>query len=83
MDMIDEIKGALEIEVDRLAKDSTLARITQMVEQAQAGKSPTQQWTERFMGWGRMWTSPTRSSGWDIDASLEVLRIYARDNDDL
>ena len=39
--------------------------------------------TERFMGWGRMWTSPTRSSGWDIDASLEVLRIYARDNDDL
>ncbi len=44
-------EGALEIEVTRLAKDSTLARITQMVEQAQAGKSPTQQLTERFMQW--------------------------------
>ncbi len=42
---------ALEVEVTRLAKDSTLARITQMVEQAQAGKSPTQQFTERFMQW--------------------------------
>jgi Cd2+/Zn2+-exporting ATPase len=44
-------EGALEIKVTRLAKDSTLARITQMVEQAQAGKSPTQQLTERFMRW--------------------------------
>lgn len=44
-------EGALEIEVTRLAKDSTLSRITQMVEQAQAGKSPTQQLTERFMQW--------------------------------
>ncbi len=44
-------EGALEIEVTRLAKDSTLARITQMVEQAQVGKSPTQQLTERFMQW--------------------------------
>jgi Cd2+/Zn2+-exporting ATPase len=44
-------EGALEIQVTRLAKDSTLARITQMVEQAQAGKSPSQQTTERFMHW--------------------------------
>jgi len=44
-------EGALEIQVTRLAKDSTLARITQMVEQAQAGKSPSQQLTERFMHW--------------------------------
>jgi Cd2+/Zn2+-exporting ATPase len=32
-------EGALEIQVTRLAKDSTLARVTQMVEQAQAGAS--------------------------------------------
>jgi Cd2+/Zn2+-exporting ATPase len=44
-------EGVLEIQVTRLAKDSTLARITKMVEQAQAQKSPTQQLTERFMGW--------------------------------
>ncbi len=44
-------EGALEIQVTRLAKDSTLARITQMVERAQAGKSPSQQLTERFMHW--------------------------------
>lgn len=43
--------GVLEIEVTRLAKDSTLARVTQMVEQAQTGKSPSQQITERFMRW--------------------------------
>ncbi|MGW8250681.1 MAG: heavy metal translocating P-type ATPase [Anaerolineales bacterium] len=44
-------EGVLEVQVTRLAKDSTLARITRMVEQAQAQKSPTQQMTERFMGW--------------------------------
>jgi Cd2+/Zn2+-exporting ATPase len=44
-------EGTLEIQVTRLAKDSTLARITKMVEQAQAAKSPSQQITERFMYW--------------------------------
>ena len=44
-------EGALEIQATRLAKDSTLARISQMVEQAQAGKSPTQSLTDRFMRW--------------------------------
>jgi len=39
-------EGALEVQVKRLAKDSTLARITQMVEEAQAQKSPTQQTIE-------------------------------------
>ena len=43
--------GALEVKVTRLAKDSTLARVSQMVEQAQAGKSPTQSLTDRFMHW--------------------------------
>ncbi len=41
-------EGALEVEVSRLAKDSTLARVMLMVEEAQAQKSPTQQLTERF-----------------------------------
>jgi Cd2+/Zn2+-exporting ATPase len=40
--------GALDLRVNRLAKDSTLARVMKMVEQAQAQKSPTQQITEKF-----------------------------------
>jgi Cd2+/Zn2+-exporting ATPase len=40
--------GALEIEVTRLAQDSTLARVMQMVEEAETQKSPTQMLTERF-----------------------------------
>lgn len=44
-------EGVLQIRVTRLAKDSTLARVMQMVEAAQAQKSPTQQLTERFMSW--------------------------------
>lgn len=41
-------EGALEVKVKRLAKDSTLARIMRMVEEAQAQKSPTQQTVEKF-----------------------------------
>lgn len=41
-------EGALEVNVTRLAKDSTLARVMKMVEEAQAQKSPTQQTVERF-----------------------------------
>jgi len=41
-------EGALEVRVTRLAKDSTLARVMNMVEEAQAQKSPTQQLTEKF-----------------------------------
>ncbi len=41
-------EGALEVRVARLARDSTLARVTQMVEEAQAQKSPTQRLIERF-----------------------------------
>jgi Zn2+/Cd2+-exporting ATPase len=40
--------GALEIEVTRLAQDSTLARVMQMVEEAETQKSPTQMLTDRF-----------------------------------
>ncbi len=43
--------GALEIRPTRLARDSTLARVIHLVEEAQASKSPTQQVTERFMAW--------------------------------
>jgi len=40
--------GALEVEVTKLAKDSTLARVIQMVEEAQSQKSPTQRFTQKF-----------------------------------
>ncbi len=41
-------EGALEVRVTRLARDSTLARVMKMVEEAQGQKSPTQQITEKF-----------------------------------
>lgn len=44
-------EGAIEVEVIRLARDSTLARVIHMVEESQAQKSPTQKTVERFMGW--------------------------------
>jgi Cd2+/Zn2+-exporting ATPase len=44
-------EGALEAQVTRLAKDSTLARVMKMVEEAQTQKSPTQQLIERFERW--------------------------------
>ena len=40
--------GALEVRVTRLAKDSTLARVMQLVEAAQAQKSPAQRSVEQF-----------------------------------
>jgi Cd2+/Zn2+-exporting ATPase len=40
--------GALEICVTRLAKDSTLARVVQMVAEAETLKSPTQRLTDTF-----------------------------------
>lgn len=41
-------EGALDVRVTKLAKDSTLARVVQLVEEAQTQKSPTQQFTDRF-----------------------------------
>ncbi len=41
-------EGTLEIRVTKLAKDTTLARIIRMVEEAQAQRSPTQIFTARF-----------------------------------
>jgi Cd2+/Zn2+-exporting ATPase len=40
--------GALTIEVTKLAKDTTLARVIQLVAEAQTQKSPTQRFTEKF-----------------------------------
>jgi Cd2+/Zn2+-exporting ATPase len=42
-------EGALEVQTTRLARDSTLARVMRMVEEAQAQKSPTQHTVERVM----------------------------------
>jgi len=40
--------GALEIKVLREAQDSTLARLIKLVQEAEAQKSPTQQFTDKF-----------------------------------
>ena len=41
-------EGALEVEVTKLARESVLARMAQLVTEAQTRKSPTQRLTERF-----------------------------------
>jgi Cd2+/Zn2+-exporting ATPase len=40
--------GALEIQVTKLAGESTLARVVKMVNEAETQKSPTQRFTDRF-----------------------------------
>ncbi len=40
--------GALEIQVTKLARDSTLARVVQMVREAEVQKSPTQRFADKF-----------------------------------
>jgi Cd2+/Zn2+-exporting ATPase len=40
--------GALEVRVSRLRKDSTIARIIRLVEQAQAQRAPAQAFVDRF-----------------------------------
>ncbi|NKE12815.1 heavy metal translocating P-type ATPase, partial [Mycobacterium tuberculosis] len=42
--------GAIHVRVDRLHQESTLAKIVQFVAQAQAQKSATQRFTDRFEG---------------------------------
>ncbi len=41
-------RGALEVRVTRLRRDTTLARIIHLVEQAQTRRAPTQTFVERF-----------------------------------
>ena len=40
--------GALEVQVTKLAADTTMSRVIKMVEEAQSQKSPTQSFTDRF-----------------------------------
>jgi Cd2+/Zn2+-exporting ATPase len=41
-------EGALQIEVSRLAGESTLAQIIRMVGEAQSRRAPSEQWVDRF-----------------------------------
>lgn len=41
-------RGSLEVRVASLARDSTLARLIEMVEEAQGQKAPTQRWVDSF-----------------------------------
>lgn len=41
-------RGSLEVRVTSLARESTLARLIQMVEEAQAQKAPSQRWVDSF-----------------------------------
>ena len=41
-------EGALEVEVTRLAGESTLAQIIRMVGEAQSRRAPSEQWVDRF-----------------------------------
>jgi Cd2+/Zn2+-exporting ATPase len=40
--------GAIEVRVTRLSRDTTLAKVVQMVGEAEAQKSPTQRFTDKF-----------------------------------
>ena len=42
------LQGALEVEVTRLVKDTTIAKIIDMVEEAQARRAPSQTFVEKF-----------------------------------
>ncbi len=44
-------EGALEIEVTRLAQDSTISRIVRLVEEAQARRAPVERFIDRFAAW--------------------------------
>ncbi|MDB6090304.1 MAG: heavy metal translocating P-type ATPase [Gammaproteobacteria bacterium] len=44
-------EGALEVEVTRKSSDSTVARIARLVEEAQAKRSPTERFIDRFARW--------------------------------
>lgn len=43
--------AALDVRVTQTARDNTLSRVMQMVQEAQSQQSPTQQFTERFTRW--------------------------------
>ena len=53
-------RGALDVRVTRLRRDTTLARIIHLVEQAQAQRAPAQTFVERF---ARVYTPAVIAAG--------------------
>jgi Cd2+/Zn2+-exporting ATPase len=45
------LEAALEVRTTALARDNTLSRVLQLVQEAQGQQSPTQQFTQRFTAW--------------------------------
>lgn len=45
------LEAALDIKTTALARDNTLSRVLQLVQEAQSQQSPTQQFTQRFTSW--------------------------------
>ncbi len=76
-------RGALEVRVTRLRRDTTLARIIHLVERAQAQRAPSQSLVERFArvlhagrdrAGGRRWPSCRRSRSAPTGASGSTAR---------
>lgn len=65
-------RGSLDIRVTRLVGDDTLSRIISLVEEAQAMKAPSQQFSERF---GRVYTPIVVG----IAVLLSIVALVARD----
>ena len=79
--------GALEVRSTKLASDTTLAHIIQMVGAAQANKAPSEQWVEKFaryytpivFAFARRVSRPAATAGWHL-AGVDLPRAGVAGN---
>lgn len=76
-------ENAVDVRITRLAQDNTLSRIMQLVAEAQAQQSPTQQFTQRFTAWfvpavlifvGLVIVAPLPLAGCRLQESFSIVR---------